>query len=93
LFLKVEWIHDFPDQPILIYSELDEERYETRKVEIFRDGRVEYAPPEKETGSTFLSDQPLPPVEVIAMDPQFVPSVISAEEFEKVWEKATRMVG
>ena len=31
-YIKVRWIHDFEDDPILIYSELDENRFETRKI-------------------------------------------------------------
>jgi hypothetical protein len=28
-YLRCEWIHDFADEPRFIYSELDDERYET----------------------------------------------------------------
>ncbi|WP_363122231.1 DUF6881 domain-containing protein [Gilliamella apicola] len=31
------WIHKNKDEPIELYSELDEDRYETKKVEIFID--------------------------------------------------------
>jgi hypothetical protein len=32
-YLKVKWIHPFPSEPIVLMSELDDERYEIRKVE------------------------------------------------------------
>jgi hypothetical protein len=38
-YLKVEWQHDFPAYPVLIFSELGEGRYETRKIEVYADGR------------------------------------------------------
>jgi len=31
--------HDDPDDPLMIYDELSDERYELRKVEEFADGR------------------------------------------------------
>ncbi|WP_353885443.1 DUF6881 domain-containing protein [Acinetobacter bereziniae] len=34
-YLKVEWMHDFLDEPIFLYSELDKNRNELRKVEVF----------------------------------------------------------
>jgi hypothetical protein len=88
-YLKVKWIHSYPDQPVLIYSELDRERWELRKVEVFRSGRMGYADPEVEVGDTGLSEVPLPPLEKIADDPVFEPEIISKAEFEKVWAKAT----
>jgi hypothetical protein len=38
-YLRVKWIHDFEDEPDLLYYELDEERYAARSIEIFKDGR------------------------------------------------------
>jgi hypothetical protein len=32
-YLKVKWNRSFPDEPMLLYSELDRERWEVRKVE------------------------------------------------------------
>jgi hypothetical protein len=34
-YLKVKWNRSFPDEPMLLYSELDRERWEVRKVEFF----------------------------------------------------------
>jgi hypothetical protein len=31
-YLKVKWNRSFPDEPMLLYSELDRERWEVRKV-------------------------------------------------------------
>jgi hypothetical protein len=34
-YLKVKWNRSFPDEPKLLCSELDRERWEIRKVEFF----------------------------------------------------------
>jgi uncharacterized protein DUF6881 len=36
---QIRWDHDDPDDPLTIYEELSDERYELRKVEEFADGR------------------------------------------------------
>src|SRR5262249_25192281 len=37
-WIRVEWRHDSPDDPVVLYSELDAERWETRKVDVYADG-------------------------------------------------------
>lgn len=37
-YVLAEWDHDLDDEPYMVYSELDGERRETRKVEFFRNG-------------------------------------------------------
>jgi len=88
-YLKVKWIHALPHQPVIIYSELDHERWELRKVEIFPDGRMLYADPQVEFEETGLSMTPYPSYEESAADPVFEPEVISKAEFEKIWAMAT----
>ncbi|MHC2467099.1 DUF6881 domain-containing protein [Bradyrhizobium embrapense] len=68
-YLKVRWIHAYADEPVLIYSELDHEHWELRKVEIFPDGRIGYANDKVEVGDTGLGQMPLPSVEEIAAIP------------------------
>ena len=38
-YFKVHWVHSFEDEPEYIYSEIDEEGYETRKIELFKNGK------------------------------------------------------
>jgi hypothetical protein len=87
-YLKVYWRHDRPKDPIVIYSEIDEHGWENRKVELFLDGRADYADPERATGETWLSLEPLPTLASIAAQGQFEPVEISREEFETEWNKA-----
>jgi hypothetical protein len=93
-FIKVGWLHSHPDEPILLYSELDKDRWETRKVEVFADGRIGFASETEATPvtKTKLSLEPLPTLDEIALDPQFQPVEISKEEFEKVWSARSSSV-
>lgn len=86
-YLEVRWIHSRPDSPVLLYSELDEDRFEVRKVEVYADGTAGFADLARATGSTQLSIEPLPEAEKIARDPQFVPRVIDRVEFDKMWQR------
>ncbi len=89
VYLKVKWKHSYSNQPVLLYSELDPQRWEVRKVEIFPDGGMGYAGLGREFRDTRLSVEPLPSFEEIAEQPDFEAEAISKAEFEKVWAKAT----
>lgn len=87
MYIKVEWIHEFSDEPIMLYSELDSDNNEIRKIEIYKDGRYGYADEVSEFGGAMLSEEPLPTIEEIASDKQFKPEVITKNEFEELWCK------
>ena len=87
-YVKVQWHHEFPDDPIAYYSELDDDRYETRKVQIYRDGHMEWADTGHETDTAGLSEIAFPPLDEIAADPEFTPEEIDAQQFEEVWRQA-----
>lgn len=89
-YIRVKWLHANAAYPIWLYSELDSERRETRKVEIWADGRVGYASSADggiETVDTRLGELPVPLLEEIAKDPEFEPLEISRQEFEQVWSR------
>lgn len=88
-YLKVTWRHDFKDEPVLLYSELADDRSELRKIEIFPNGDIGYACDKKFKGTTQLSDTTIPLEGEIAEDPQFEPEIITRAEFEEIWLKAT----
>lgn len=86
-YVRVGWKHQHPDEPVLLYSELDADRWEVRKVEVFRDGRCGYASADVSSGGTMLGKVPVPELTEIAKDAQFEPVEISREEFEVVWAR------
>jgi len=91
-YVKVRWIHSLPDEPVLLYSELTGDMWETRKVEVYSDGHADFADSEKRSGTTKLGIEPYPELEQIAANPEFEPMVISSEEFESAWERARAAV-
>ena len=40
-YYRTYWQHD-DDYPVWIYSEIDNHRYDTRRIEIFRNGSAKY---------------------------------------------------
>jgi len=84
-YIRVRWLHDNPEDPIWLIGELDDERREIRKIEVFSDGSKGYTTAEIECGGTRLGSVPVPPLDQIAADPQFVPEPITREEFEAIW--------
>ena len=91
-YIRVKWIHNFPDEPVLLYSELDDQRFEVRKVEMFPDGSIGYADRHLScsVNDTQLGSEPVPAVEKIAKDPEFEAIEIDRDEFESVWNTAIR---
>ena len=66
-------------------SECDEDGWERRKIEIYRDGRADRASEGKAGGGTVLSLEPVPDVAEINRDRQFTACEITAAEFETAW--------
>jgi hypothetical protein len=56
-----------------------------RKVEVYRDGRKGFAIAGSSAFGTKLGKEPIPPLAEIAADPQFKPTVITQDDFEKAW--------
>ncbi|QKG83898.1 hypothetical protein GXN76_05020 [Kroppenstedtia pulmonis] len=87
-YIMVDWLHNYGDEyPIRIYSEIDKNGFETRKVEIFPNNQIGYAFDSIEFGGTGLGMEPVLDLNEIAADPYetFIPKEISKEEFEKIW--------
>ena len=87
-YIKVQWIHDFQDEPILLYSELDSNKNEIRKVEVYKNGKLGCAFENKSVNGTFLSKTEIPSLEDINSDVQFDACEIDKEYFESIWIKA-----
>jgi hypothetical protein len=86
-YIRVKWKHTNPDEPVFLFSELDDNGVEKRKLECFRNGFCDFASTNASTGNAKLSTQPLPELEKIAKDPEFEPVEITKDEFEDVWTK------
>ena len=85
-YLKVSWNHSKPTYPVVFYSELDENRWEVRKVEVFANGRYKRAGANNPNNMNELGEVPTPTLEQIASDAQFSPLEITKEQFQLMWE-------
>ncbi|MFS1512656.1 DUF6881 domain-containing protein [Chengkuizengella sp. SCS-71B] len=84
-YLYVEWMHKFLDEPIVLISELDENRFEQRKIEIYKDGKAGYAINKTEIHDTRLSVDSIPEIHNIALNKKFKPKYISKNDFTRIW--------
>lgn len=91
-YIAVQWHQKDPDDPIELYSEISDDDWELRKVEVFADGTHHFADAQPQSGSTQLRLAPIPSLAEIAADPQFTPREISRQEFEDLWTRARREV-
>lgn len=83
-YVKCIWFHNSNEYPVLLYSELDKDRYEVRKIEIYRDNRIIYA--HTKHNEMELGEVPVPNVEEINRESEFYAMKITQKEFEVVWE-------
>ncbi len=63
---------------------------ETRKIEVFVDGRMDWASAEGASSSTMLAEGLMPSMSDLQSDPQFEPEEIAADQFDLVWGNATQ---
>lgn len=89
-YIDVAWIGQDEQTPIRLVSELDDGRFEVRKLEFFRDGRVGCASPSHSVRGTLLGETALPTLTEINLDPQFQAREIDAQEFLALWVKHAR---
>jgi len=92
-YICVEWKHDFTDEPVTIYSEMDPQGWEKRKIEVFRDGSVGLASPSSHFGDSYLSEAPLPSLDEINADPQFRGRKMAPREFSRLWNQLFLEIG
>jgi hypothetical protein len=70
-YISVVWKHSSTSDPVRLVSELDEERYERRKLEFFADGTVGAAGDDFEDARTQLGIVAVPALSEINEDAQF----------------------
>ncbi|MEM5314798.1 hypothetical protein [Paraburkholderia sp. JHI869] len=83
--IDVEWKHDFAAEPVRLVSVLDPDRYELRKLEFFRDGRVGFSDGKRSALGTQLGTLPVPELYAINADSQFEAKEVTLEAFETLW--------
>ncbi|WP_444994231.1 DUF6881 domain-containing protein [Aliikangiella sp. IMCC44359] len=88
-YIYSKWKNNPIEMPVEFYSELDMSRYEVRKVEVFKSGRLTYASKSKSTGETRLGITPVPSIAEIKTQVEFEIKEISKQDFENIWQKAT----
>jgi hypothetical protein len=86
-FIDVQWRHNDPEDPVRLVSELDAQRYETRKLEFFANGVVGFASASESSGGTALGVVAVPPLSEINCDPEFAGVAITAAQFEALWSQ------
>jgi hypothetical protein len=85
-YIRLKWNHTNPDEPVWLFSEVDLDGKEVRKIECFRNGFCDVATATASSGSAALMTLPLPDLSLLARrDPEFEPLEITKEEFEEVW--------
>lgn len=87
-WIKVLWKHDQLEDPVVLLSEIDEDHWELRKIEIYADGRLGYADANREVGGTRLGIEPVPPLQEIAANDAFELQMLTEDEFEQAWRAA-----
>lgn len=85
-YIHSTWKNAPPDSPVEFFSELDAHRYETRKIEIYANGRVGFASKSSSALDTRLSIEPIPSVAEIRIQPEFSVREIPKDEFEQKWK-------
>lgn len=84
--LKVIWVHEFPDEPHVLYYEADAEDEIIRNMALYPDGSFGLASGETEFGGCIKPEAPLSPLAEIREEGEFYPFVISDDEFNRIWK-------
>ncbi|SCW86821.1 hypothetical protein SAMN02927900_05876 [Rhizobium mongolense subsp. loessense] len=92
-YLKVDWKHSHPHEPLEIFMELDDANMEIRKVHIYPDGHRERADTLVPDKDTEVSYEPVPSLDEINSDTEFDGQVITKEEFEEAWNQTREQKG
>lgn len=73
----------------MIFSEIDNHRYEVRKIEVYKDGIVRKCDEKMINSKIELGDVAFPEnLDEINQDEQFHAQYISKKEFESIWNKS-----
>lgn len=93
MYVHSKALDDPSTDPLDYYVEFDALRNEIRKVEIYPDGRFGYATQGKHTWGTELGLLPAPPFVEIQKIKGLESRLITAQEFETIWQQAITAKG
>lgn len=84
---RVEWHHTDVEFPVVLFSALDKDGWEVRKVDVWADGTgmTSDSLEDEDFQSTSLGTVPTPSLDEINSDPQFSGVEITAAEFNEAW--------
>jgi hypothetical protein len=88
-YIYCKWVGSSAEEPDEIYSELDNSRNETRKIERYKNGKVAYASRDAAVNGASLGIIPVPTLAEINASPEFRARQITQAEFEQQWRSAT----
>lgn len=86
-YIDVEWKHESKEEPVRLVSEIGDDEFETRKLELFPNGNVGYASSAFSSEKTGLGMAPVPSLKEINEQKEFIGKSISANQFETLWQK------
>lgn len=90
-YVHIKWNHELLDAPTDVYAELDGNRMEVRKIEIYNDHNIGFAMEGgRSSGNTSLRPTPVPLVSVLNQDPKAMARDMDWHEFDDLWEKLVR---
>jgi hypothetical protein len=88
-YIAFRWLHAYELVPVAIYAEINDRGFENRRIDEFRDGRLERTDRYEPDLRTSLSQIEVPFPEELADDPVREVLPITREGFEALWERAT----
>ncbi|WP_369604069.1 DUF6881 domain-containing protein [Nocardia nova] len=78
-----------PGRTGVLLLEIGKDRYETMKVQIYKDGHTDWATAASETGKAFPAEAPFPSIAEIASQPDIQAWEVTRQTFEFTWVRAT----
>ena len=88
-YIAFRWLHDEHLVPVAIYSEVNDRGFESRRVNEFRDGRLERSDRYEPKLRTTLLQLELPLPEELRDDPDRQLLPIDRESFDVLWNRAS----
>jgi hypothetical protein len=87
-YIHYLWIHKFQDYPVILVSEVDDQWFEKRKVEMWRNGKIGWADENSSSKGTILGFHAIGSLEENNSTSEFSGVEITKEEFEIFWNLA-----